>query len=809
MFLFSKGHRTMTTRQPKGFFAYASVPHSIPTTIKAAIESISSSQNATLVSWETLGIGGKYIVREICDAIDDCDFFCADITTINPNVMFELGFAIARDKRIWLIRDDSYLDAKAEFDQLRLLTTVGYRNYTNVEQIIKGFFTDNPYLTLEDTIFRESIEPLLAPSKEHEPLLYLKSRHDTEGSVRVSRVMDGLHPKPILDDPRESSVQPLYWYGQKILYAPGVLVHFLSPQREGSRLTNARYALVSGLAQGFDTPLLMLTEQHEVLAPMDYRDQMRYYTTPGEAGKITEEWLREISADGASPKPSHVGALKLATELRDFHQQLGEYVAENEAELLSNYFVETTAHMDIINGTQTIFVGRKGTGKTASLIQASQEMGREKTNLVCILKPVGYEMDGLVRLFASYKLRGHKGYVIESLWKYMLYTELALAAAHQIEHATPWLVTDPSCSRLLTLIATEEKALAGDFTVRLESVIGKLAAVPSDGSAEQFHQGISEALHNSLLSRLRSILSEVLSKKHQVILLIDNLDKPWTRKADTEHLTHFLLGLMTAAHRVGEEMRYGERNRQSTKYNIAIFLRSDIFNRIIEAADEPDKISHTRLTWNDSELLLRVIEERYVASHGPESDPSDMWHKYFCSEVRGVPTRDYLVSRILPRPRDVVYIVKAAVSFAVNRKHERVEQKDVVDGEMQYSQYAWDSILVENSSIIQDLDKVLLEFVGGSSVLLESIVRQRISSAGIDAEKVDEVIAQLVSLTFFGVEVSRGKFAYADEKKEMQKNVVLASRFAVAEGNEHRYEINAPFRAYLELKEPLEASQLF
>src|SRR5260370_13881974 len=113
--------------------------------------------------------------------------------------------------------------------------------------------------------------------------------------------------------------------------------------------------------------------------------------------------------------------------------------------------------MDIINGTQTIFVGRKGTGKTASLIQAAHEIGREATNLVCILKPVGYEMDGLARLFAGYKIRDQKGYVIESLWKYMLYTELAGAAAHQIQDVSPWVTTDLSSSKLLHLLATEEK----------------------------------------------------------------------------------------------------------------------------------------------------------------------------------------------------------------------------------------------------------------------------------------------------------------------------------------------------------------
>lgn len=618
--------------------------------------------------------------------------------------------------------------------------------------------------------------------------------------------MDELAPSPILDDPKESSVQPLYWYGQKIIHAPGVLVHFLSPRREGCKLNNARYAFVSGLAVGFDRPVLMLSEQGDLLAPMDYRDRLRYYTTPSEAARITGEWVQEIAAkdhvaSSFKSKPSPIGAVKLATELKDFHQQLGEYVAENEANQLARYFVETTAHMDIINGTQTIFVGRKGTGKTASLIQAADEIGREQTNLVCVLKPVGYEMDGLFRLFAEYKTSDQKGFVIESLWKYMLYSELALAAAKQIREVTPWMLNEPSSLKLLQLIDEEGNALAGDFTVRLESVIASLSRFEQTGSSEQFHKGISEALHNSILSRLRSVLSEVLSKKRQVIMLIDNLDKPWTGKSDTKHLTDFLAGLLTAAERVGEELRHGERSRNATKYNSAIFLRSDIFNRIIEAADEPDKISHTRLSWNDSELLLRIIEERYVSSHGPSSDPADMWHKYFCPQVRGVPTRDYLVMRILPRPRDIVYFVKAAVSFAVNRKRDRVEEKDILDAEMQYSQYAWDSILVENSSTVPELEKVLIEFVGDESVLSQSLVRQHISSAGIEAERVDDVVSHLVGLTFLGVEVAFGRFVYADEKKELQRNIVLAARFAQKLGSEPRFQVNAPFRTYLELKE--------
>ena len=99
---------------PKGFFAYASAPHSISATIRAAIQAINKNQGAVIQSWEELQINGKYLIREICDAIDQSDFFCADITGINPNVLFELGYAIATDKRIWLISDDSYSGAKKD-----------------------------------------------------------------------------------------------------------------------------------------------------------------------------------------------------------------------------------------------------------------------------------------------------------------------------------------------------------------------------------------------------------------------------------------------------------------------------------------------------------------------------------------------------------------------------------------------------------------------------------------------------------------------------------------------------------------------
>jgi len=792
---------------PSGFFAYASSPPSIPETIKAAIQGIDRSQAATVVSWESLEVGGKFVIGEICAAIDKAQFFCADITTINANVMFELGYAIAQNKRIWLVRDDSYTDSRKEFEQLKVLTTVGYSPYVNSADIIKGFFLEHPHTTIEATIFRLSIESSLGPaSAGSETLLYLKSRLDTEASVRISRVLEDCEIPLTIDDPRETSVRPLTWYGQKLYGAIGFAAHFLSPAREGFRLHNARYAFVSGLARGFGIPSLMLTEQNDLLAPIDYRDAMSLYATPAEAARLTNEWLDSVPAlrnrGHHKPKAAYANVIRLATELKDFHLQLGEYVAENEADRLGSYFVETTAYTDVVNGTHTIFVGRKGTGKTANLIRAAAQIGGDIQNLVVIIKPPGYEIEALARLFASYSHQDQKGYVIESLWKFMIYSEVGHALARQMHDEALWQLAESPAQELVALLEDPNGLFLGDFTVRLERAVYALSTVRGADAVEVFRRGVSEALHAGTLSRLRLKLTEVLARKHKVLLLIDNLDKPWTKSADLEQLGDFLLGLLAAAGRVAEEFRQAVKQKRSVRFSSAVFLRSDIFNRLVDVAREPDKLSFTRLKWDDPEFLLRVVEERYVASHGTASDPAEMWHKYFDAQIHGIPTREYLTSRILPRPRDIIFFVKAAVSFAVNRKHERVEEHDILDGEKQYSQYAIDSILVENGISIPELEAVLLEFVASPAVLAESLARQNVSRAGIQAERVDSVLARLVALTFLGLEVSSNRFAFSDEPKEVKKHRVQAEHYRRDSAIlEQRYQINTAFRAYLEIVE--------
>ncbi|MGC2110594.1 MAG: hypothetical protein WA655_13815, partial [Candidatus Korobacteraceae bacterium] len=532
--LFGDGVREMSFRLPEVFFAYPSQPKLDAEIFRRAAEEISKSQRVHVTTWESLNVSGRIIIDEICRAIDDSQLFAANLTDLNANVMFELGYAIARDKRIWFLLDTSITNVKTDFTEFRLLTTVGYDEFVNSEQVVKAFYRED-LINEGVTLFESHIKPSVGPSNE-DRLLYLKSLWDTEASTTLTKRISASSIKACVDDPRESAFQSLVWYGQNCYSNAAVFCHFTSSNRQGSKLHNAKQALACGMAYGFGKPLLMVAEA-DYLAPLDYRDLLQSYGSAKQAVDRLEAWLAPIETQydkSRKIQDAHAQVVKLATELNDFQFHLGDYVAENEAEEIDEYFVETSAYREALEGRQTIFVGRKGTGKTANFLRLGSKLAEDHGNLVCTITPVAYEIDTLVSLFKKYSHRDRKGYVLESLWKFLIYTEIANSAVQQIESRPVWKQPSESEKALMRLVTQEGSVLSGDFSVRLERAVKPLLDLPESSGVESERAAISELLHSQVLSQLRALLGKVLSSKKRVAVIVDNLDKPWTKHADID-----------------------------------------------------------------------------------------------------------------------------------------------------------------------------------------------------------------------------------------------------------------------------------
>ena len=163
--------------------------------------------------------------------------------------------------------------------------------------------------------------------------------------------------------------------------------------------------------------------------------------------------------------------------------------------------------------------------------------------------------------------------------------------------------------------------------------------------------------------------------------------------------------------------------------------------------------------------------------------------------------REYITRAILKRPRDIIFLVSAAVTTAINRRRIRIEEEDILEAEKQYSQYVFESVKVENTLPDINLDDVIFEFVEMPAILPKSEVSDTLQSAGISEEMIERVIDVLHDLTFLGLEVEEDRFVFSDAPEVSRKNKTLARRLARKKGQEGRFQIHKAFRAFLETEE--------
>ena len=195
--------------------------------------------------------------------------------------------------------------------------------------------------------------------------------------------------------------------------------------------------------------------------------------------------------------------------------------------------------------------------------------------------------------------------------------------------------------------------------------------------------------------------------------------------------------------------------------------------------------------------LRRVIEERFIHAGSLKLRGEEIWQNFFCPTFDGRPTPNAIVDAVLPKPRDLIYLIKSALALAVNRKHAKIEEDDILEAYRQYSRYALDVLLVETSVRIDKLEEMIYELLGEPRIITRQTLRKAAQVAGVTAT-LEEVIEALVEATFLGVEVAPDKFIYRYEESDKRKLEAM-SRKTTPEIDQARLEINVPFRSYLEI----------
>lgn len=225
------------------FFAYPNAPALIGETIERALSLARDSRDPIDVrSWRAMDVAGHIIPQEIEEELRSRDMLIADITVLNFNVTYEIGFAIGQGKRVYLVRNRGLNEQPPTIREIGIFDTIGYEQYTNGPELkahISRFTPDNPI-------------PLMASPNQKAPVYLLEAKHKTDWISRIiSRVKKARYNFRSFD-PNEAPRLPAPEAISQVAQSYGVLVPLLSEAEDGALVHNLRAAFVAGLARGMD-----------------------------------------------------------------------------------------------------------------------------------------------------------------------------------------------------------------------------------------------------------------------------------------------------------------------------------------------------------------------------------------------------------------------------------------------------------------------------------------------------------------------------------------------------------------------------
>ena len=766
--------------QLQGFFGYSSNPSSSGEAIEKAIKELNSiDKRYNILTWVNLFRGGSLVISDILSCIERSDFACFDLTGMNENVLFELGYAIAKKKPIWLIFDTTFTDSVRQWELLGLLSTISYVKYTNHNHIISAFDRDKPYEGQE--IFTRLLEDSIVESDRQNVLLYLKQQIDTTASAEIDQNIKTRSIPVITDDPSESKVQSLTWYIQHINSSISILAEFSTQYRSGNALQNMKCAFVCGLASGLNKKVLM-TAEYPYSAPSDYKSLVKVYNSLDSLRKFIIPFLNDTRTETVNAFVSPKNTTQLVRRKSNLQSiSFGEWIAEHEKYKIAEYYVEPKHIDSLLKSEHNIIVGRKGCGKTASFYYLEERFSNDVRNIVCTIKPNSFEIDALLVLLRMAQEDYQKYYLIETSWKFLIYTQIASSIYERTLSRPAYAITQAE-KDFITYVESKRSIILSDFSSRLEI---QLAALQEDfkevfaTSQENFRNKISEHLHNTVLYEIRSFIALLAPKSGRIVVLIDNLDKSWKVNKNLDLLSQWVLGLLSVSGRLSAEISYIKKKQTSVEFSLTIFLRTDILKRIIRDAREPDKIEKTELKYDDKEMLFMILDERFVTLNEEYESSDDFWNDFICARVNGQNTQDFIFSKVYPRPRDLLLFMRYAKDTAVARGHSTIEAMDLLKAHEQYSEWILSSLFVENGITQEQMENFIYNLIGNPQIVPESEILTAMDLADIDvtsADKVDYFVDHLVALSILGREISPGDFFFEYDLNVDRRNKIMASR---------------------------------
>lgn len=751
--------------KPSIFFAYPSKPKTSSEAMQRAIRLLSEDPNfqIEITDWQELPVEGNIIFCEICHGIMKSNCTVLNTTRVNFNIMFEYGFAVGAGRAIWPLVEEGVAKADRIYDSIATLTTIGYSKYSNSRSIYTKLKRKKPWERPPAFSLPQTLGT--SPTRDTMNLLYLQNIYDNEPSLRISEALSAIPMRKIMDNPREDPFPPLSWYLKSISRSHAVIIHLGSEMAEGYVQHCAKCALVAGMTLALGRRLLILGENPS-FKPIDYHDIIRSYDSAKQAGEIVSEFIwpiNNIIFDFSKHAPEDTSLIKRPEITKDNILEsidLGEYTAENEDLVLADYFVETPEFMLALKPTHKVFIGRRGTGKTANFYMIMDKFEQDKRNIVCNIKPEEWQLDELLHFVKSELNIAQKGYLLQSLWKYMVYSEVIKSCFDRIKAKPIHSVLSDYEKAIINYVEGRKDITELSFISRLVNLVrGIIKEFDKEKTTEV---AVSEVLHGRDIGRIHDMLMNyVQDNKGNCIIVIDSLDANWKLGRDYKIMAEILLSLIETTQDMWRACTKDLIGRISDKgLSILIFLRTDIFKTVLEVAREPDKLQPELISWKDMNELLDVVNRRILADLDEYGVEILDWREILDSGLTVQEMLLFLTENILCKPRDLIYFFQRCFYHARSRGVNRLGIKDFANAMKQYSEHAFKSLCAETQPYIPSVEGLLIEFAGAPSILSFDAIKGELKEGKINNKDVRKTVDYLIESNFLGVKMEDSVFHF-------------------------------------------------
>ena len=774
----------MNETKASAFVAYTGRDKQLSTTIFNGVSKANSVDACPTryEPWEYNDISGTHLISPILERIDASPFIVADITYLNPNVVYEIGFAIGRKKKVLLIRNSDYVGDRELAKTVGIFDTIGYSSYRTEDDLRNKLTSHVSSHALQFNVTVNNKAPVYVMPNNG------KAAASTHLIGRVKKARYRYRSFSSTEDVRLSATDAI----AQVAQSAGVIAMLDDNNIEQT----VRALFIAGLADGMNKPTLLLSP-YMAETPLDVRDKAKPYKDQKDIADIVADFCPEINAKLQESSPAPIISSNLLARI-----SVGDPTAENEMTTLENYYLQTDQYLRASRSEVNLVVGRKGSGKTALFIRLRDTTRDDKRNIVVDLKPESYQLLKLKDEILEHLAEGSKQHLITAFWEYLILLEVTYKLlekdrnSHRFNHNVSELY-----EKLENIYKGSEGLSEGDFSERIMQLSQRL----SENYASNFQeneskitgQNLTELLYTHDLKALKETLSRYLEHKHNVLVLFDNLDKSWSTIGvdNTDAIT--LRCLIDASRKVERDMQ-----KRGHEFRCIVFVRNDVYQHLMANSPDYGKEMRATLDWSDTDLLRELLRLRLISNLGDVFEGAsfqDIWAAISESHVFGEETSSFLIDRSLMRPRNVLKLFSHARAFAVNFRKEKIDQEDFYKGLKTYSQDLLIELDRELSDVFPEAKDLLYYFIDSPSVVSLDQLYSVMSEARISAERHETIRDFLLYHGVIGLRLDDKDQYIFDVGYDLKQILIRVNRL----GEKARFVLNPAFAPALEIKDQL------